>query len=129
MSAAAKVKGQLAKLRTLMDKSDKLHAAAKPVDDAIAALREKLLKEFSKAELSTTAAGLRVAVSTTPVPSIVDQMKFLAYATRKANWDLLQKTCASAAWRERMEAKKAVPGVESFNRVSLSVTRVGGKKK
>jgi hypothetical protein len=129
VSAAARISKQLAVLKKLMDQQDKLMVQLVPIKEKIEALRERLLKDFTAAELSsTTAAGLRVTRSTTPVPSLVDRIKFFAYASRKANWDLLQGSVAVAAWRERMDAGKAVPGVKPFNRVGLTVTRIKGRK-
>lgn len=129
MTAADKISKQLATLRKLMDQADALYAELKPIEDQIDALRETLINEFTAAELSsTTAAGLRVTRTQSMVPTIVDRLKFFAYAARKANWDLLKNGVSTEAWRERMEAKKVVPGVEPFNRVGISVTRLKVKK-
>jgi hypothetical protein len=128
-TAAQKIATQLKTLKKLMDVEDALRAKLKPVCDKIEALRDKLINEFTAAELSsTTAEGLRVTRTQSSVPTIVDHIKFFAYASKKANWDLLKKGVSTEAWRERLEAKKAVPGVEPFNRVGLSVTRIKGKK-
>ncbi len=128
-TAAAAIAAKLRDLRKLMDARDTLAAKLKPVEDGIAALRDGLLNEFTEAQLSsTTAEGLRVSRTTTVVPTVVDATAFLAFATRKANWDLLAKSASSPAWRERLEAGKKVPGVEPFTRVSLRVDRVAGKR-
>ena len=128
-TAAQKISSQLKKLRSLMDQEDSLQSKLKPVKDAIESLREKLINEFTAAELSsTTAEGLRVTRTQSSVPTIVDPLKFFAYASKKANWDFLNKKVSTEAWRERMEAKRVVPGVEAFNRVGLSVTRIKGRK-
>jgi hypothetical protein len=128
-TAAQKIATQLKTLKKLMDQEDVLRAKLQPITDQIEQLREKLINDFTAAELSsTTAEGLRVTRTQSSVPTIVDPLKFFAYASRKANWDLLKKSVSTEAWRERLEAKKAVPGVEPFNRVGLSVTRIKGKK-
>ena len=116
---------RLAEMRKLMDEYDNLSAKLKPVSERLEKIREDILNEYTATELSSvTASGLRATRVVTPVPTIANQMKFFAYATKKANWDLLQKTCSTPAWRERMKAKKKVPGVDPFDRVSLSVTRI-----
>lgn len=128
-TAAAKVAAQLKMLARLMDTADALSAKLKPVTEAIAALREKLINEFTAAELSsTTAAGLRVTRTKSSVPNIIDRALLDIYRTKKANWDLIPNSVPVEAWRERLEAGKPVPGTEAFNRVGISVTRVKGKK-
>lgn len=129
-TAAAKIAGQLKTLARLMDKADALTAKLKPVQEQIAALRETLINEFTAAELSsTTAAGLRVTRTKSSVPNIIDRALLDRYRARKANWDLIPNSVPVEAWRERLEAGKAVPGTEVFNRVGISVTRIAKGKR
>jgi hypothetical protein len=128
-TAAQKIATQLKTLRALMDKEDELTARLKPIKDQIESLRDTLINEFTAAELSsTTASGLRVTRTQSTVPNLIDPLEFFKFASKKANWDLLTKKVATEAWRERLEAKKPVPGTEAFNRVGISVTRIKEKK-
>jgi hypothetical protein len=116
---------RLQRMRKLMDDVDKLSARITPMDAEIAEIRESILNDFTAQQLSSvTAAGLRVGRVVTPMPTVKDQLKFFKFATQKRNWDLLQKSANTPAWRERMKNKKVVPGVDTFDRVSLSVTRI-----
>lgn len=102
-----------------------LDAKRKPLAEKEAALREELLRDFSKNDLNgATAAGLRVTLTTAKVPSMEDKDAFLAFASKKANWDLLSGSVNSAAWRERLEAGKTVPGVTVFDRIGIRVNKV-----
>lgn len=128
MSPNKKLVKQLATLRKLMDKADEITATLAPVTKKIEAAREEILNDFTEAEMqSTTAGGLRASRVITTVPSLVDKKKFFAFATRPKNWDLLSNSVNPAAWRERLEAKVKVPGVDVFNRVGLRVLRLGEK--
>lgn len=118
----------LQQLAALMKKEDAARAKLKPISDEIEALRDYILEQYSATELdSVTAAGLRVQRVVATVPSLKDLDAFLAFATKKANWDLLAGSVNSRAWTARNQDGKPVPGVEPFNRVSLRVTRVGTK--
>lgn len=115
---------QLKLLSQLMAKEEKLKAQLAPISTQISELRDRLINEYTDAQLqSVTAAGLRVSRTTTMVPSLKDLDQFLAFATKKANWDLLSGVDAKA-WRLRMERGVTVPGIESFNRVGLRVNKV-----
>jgi hypothetical protein len=111
-------------LASVMARAERAAAAAAPLAEEEAALREHLLATFKKSQLDgTRGAGISLAVQRTAVPTLKDWKKFLRYCLRAGNDDLLQRSVNTPAWRERMDAKRAVPGVEPFNRVSLRVTR------
>lgn len=121
----SRLSNRIKELRRLMDQHDLLAAKLAPLAEAVAKAREKILNEFTDSEIGTTTAhGLRVTKSRHQSPRIADSSKFMAFATRKKNWDLLQKSCNTPAWRERLKDGVVVPGVDVFNSVSVSVTRV-----
>ncbi|HEX4511231.1 MAG TPA: hypothetical protein VH328_14170, partial [Burkholderiaceae bacterium] len=101
--APGKLSQQILALRKLMDKSDELSARLRPVAEAIAKTRERILNDFTTDEIGTTTAhGLRVTKKRHTSPVVKDSKKFFRFATRNPkNWDLLQKTCNSAGWRAR----------------------------
>lgn len=112
------------RLATLRLETEALEAQLKPRTDEEAALRDYLLETFKKTELDGFKAhGFAFAITSTRVPTLADWAKFIAFAVRKENLDLLQKSVNSPAWRERMAAGKQVPGVEPFDRVTLRVTK------
>jgi hypothetical protein len=111
----------LAKLKKAVDAGE---VALKATKDEEAALRAHLLDTFKKTQLNgARGSGIAIAVTSTDVPQLDDFDKFMAYASKKANWDLLNRQVNSAAWRERLEAKKRVPGVSLFTRVGLRVSK------
>jgi len=112
-------------LSKLMKQQELMVARLTPVASRISNLRDEILAQFTAEELqSTTAGGLRVSRVKTDVPQVTDPMKFLAYATKKANWDLLSQKPASKAWRERYHNQVLVPGTKAFTAVSLQVNKV-----
>lgn len=125
VTASGPLATKLKALAKIMADLEVLDAKRKPLADKEAALREELLRDFSKNDLNgATAAGLRVSLTTAKVPSMEDRDAFLAFASKKANWDLLAGSVNSAAWRERLEAGKVVPGVTVFDRVGIRVNKV-----
>lgn len=114
-----------------------LRAAAAPLEAQLGvltaedtALREHLLTSFAADTLQgARGSGLSVAVTRSKVPTMEDFEAFFAFAKKKGNEDLLPRQVNSLAWRERVEAGVAVPGVVPFERVTLRVTAVREKAK
>ena len=123
----ATLAGCAKKYATLSRECEAWEAQVKLVADELAALREYLLETLKKAELDgLTTSGLRFSVVTTSVPTMADFKAFMTFAAKKKNWDLLQKSVNSPAWRERLAAGVQVPGVTTFDRVGLRITKVRG---
>ena len=119
----------LARLAALGRQIEKAEARLKPLADEEAALREHMIGAFAKTDLNgARGSGISVAVVTSAKPRVGDWDAFLRFAKRRGNDDLLQHSVSTPAWRERVEAGVAVPGVEAFHHVSLRVTRERGKK-
>ena len=98
------------KLAELKEKEDALEA------DIFHALRES-------ETTSATGALAVVSIKREDVPQMEDFDAFFAFAKRKGNSDLLAQRVSTTAWRERIRNGKDVPGVKSFTRVSLSITK------
>lgn len=118
----------LEQLANIQHAVEKLQAELAPWVEREALMREHLLVSFNKAELNGARGhGLVCAISKSTVPNLKDWKKFLRYAMKPGNDDLLQRSVNTPAWRERSNAEKAVPGVEPFNRVVLRVSKEKGK--
>jgi hypothetical protein len=112
------------RMAELRGKLDEFGAQVAPLAEEEAQLRDYLLETFKKAELDGLKSnGLQFSIVTSRVPSLADWDKFWAFAKLKGNEDLLQRAVKADAWRERLNAGKAVPGVEAFDRVGLRVVR------
>lgn len=110
---------QLREKRLLMQKeTDAVEAEEK-------ALKEHLIQTLPKSEAGGIAGKLaRVSVVTKAVPRVEDWDKLYAYIKKKGEFELLQRRVADTAVQERWEAGKAVPGVASFDVVTLSMNKV-----
>lgn len=88
-------------------------------------LREHLIDNVEKSDAAgVTGKTHRVTVKIKPIPRLADTDKFMKFAHKKGNEDLLTTTPNAKAIAERWEANKAVPGVETFNVVSLSLNKL-----
>ncbi len=58
------------------------------------------------------------------LPSVKDWPKVWAFIKKNDAWDLLEKRMAKVAFRERLEAKQVIPGVEVFQKKTLSLTKI-----
>jgi GTP-binding protein EngB required for normal cell division len=103
---------------------DKAAAAAKAEETAlINHIIDKLDKE------SSGAAGKhhRVQVITKQKPQVKDWAAFYAYVKKNDAFDLLQRRIGEQAVMDRLEDpknRKGLPGVEMFQAVTVSLTKV-----
>lgn len=99
-------------------------AAMKKREDEI---EEHILQSFDKSDIEGAKGSVATAsVSRLTVPSVKDWPKTFAWIAKHKAWDLMEKRMARVAYRDRTEAGEVIPGVESFVKVSLSLTKVSG---
>lgn len=110
---------------------DKRLALQKQVDEIEAdekALKEHLINSIPKSDATGIAGKVcRVSVVTKAVPRVTDWEKFYEYVGKnrnKGSFALLNKVVNVKSVAEIWEAGKQVPGVESFNAVSLSLNKL-----
>jgi hypothetical protein len=63
-------------------------------------------------------------VQTKVVPQVQDWPTLHKYILRTKDFSLLQRRLSESAIKERWDDSKKVPGVEPFNAVKVSVTKV-----
>jgi hypothetical protein len=98
---------------------------AKKIEEDEKALKEYLINNLPKSQAGGIAGKIcRVEIKKTPVPIIADEKKFYKFAARKGNEDLLKHSLNVAAIRERWDEKKVIPGIETFNQVGLSYSKL-----
>lgn len=118
----------LARLAKLQDMQDDINMKLAPIAKEENALREHMIEAFKKDELNgVRGSGRSLSITNVAVPVLKDWKKFFRFAMKKGNDDLLPHSVSSTAWRERMEAGRAVPGVDTFNRIGLRVNRIREK--
>lgn len=90
-----------------------------------AALKDHIINNLPKSEASGVAGKLcRVSVVTKAIPQVKDWDALYKYVKKTGAFELLQRRLSDAAIKERWEAGKTVPGIESFNVVSVSVNKL-----
>lgn len=111
-------------LYTLREERRVIEAKAKLVHEKEAELEKHLLDTFSKTDLDGAKGKKATAgVSRNTVPSVKDWDKLYAYVKKTGAWDMLQRRVSATAYRERLDAKKVVPGVEPFEVIKLSLQK------
>jgi hypothetical protein len=100
----------------------------KQVDDLAAyeqRLKDHIIATLPKSDQTGAAGKLaRVTVGTKQVPTVKDWEALYKYVKRSGSFELLQRRLGDAAIQERWAAGKAVPGVEPFTVVTVSVNKV-----
>lgn len=98
------------------------------VVDAVAEY-EKALTEHIIENVSADAGGVvgkrfKAIVKRESIPQVEDWDTLYEHIRKTKSFDLLNRALNRAAFKERAEAGKAVPGVGSFQAKKLSVTKV-----
>lgn len=89
------------------------------------ALKEHLINNLPKSDASGVAGKVaRVTVVTKPTPQVKDWDAFYKYVKKSGEFELMQRRLSDTAIRERWDAGKKVPGVESFNVTTVSINKV-----
>jgi len=89
------------------------------------ALKEHIIQTLPKSEASGVAGKIaRVTVVSKAVPQVKDWDVFYKHVKKTGEFELLQRRLTDTAIRERWDAGKQVPGVESFNALTVSVNKI-----
>ena len=122
------------KLGTLVDRYDVADLAVKKVEAELSAAKKRkqicaddLENGFAKEELKGargTKRGALLSLVTLTSATITDRAKLDAYIRRRKANDLMQSRINKQSWLDRMEKDgKPIPGIESYERVTLRITR------
>lgn len=103
-------------------------AMEKEVEDVKAfetKVKQHIIDNLSKSD-DTGAAGLkyRAQIVLKPTPRVADWPTFHDYIQKSGRFDLLQKRVSDTAVKAMWEENDAVPGVERFNAVDVSITKI-----
>ena len=88
-------------------------------------IREHIINNLSKSD-NTGAAGkrYRAQVVTKLKPALRSWEDFTAFVVKAGRFDLLQKRIADRAVLDILEEGGDVPGIERFNAVDVSITKI-----
>lgn len=89
------------------------------------ALKEHIINNLPKSDASGVSGKLaRVTIVKKPIPQVKDWDAFYKYVKRTNGFDLMQRRLSDAAIKERWEEGKKIPGVESFDVISVSMNKI-----
>jgi hypothetical protein len=87
-------------------------------------IEEKIFEMFKKSELEGgRGKTAQASIKRSDVPTFENDRTFFAYLKKTGDFDLLQRRLSVEACRERWAAKKQIPGVGIFTKVSLNLTK------
>lgn len=91
-------------------------------------IKQHLIDNLPKSD-ATGAIGkvAQVTVVNKTIPKVDNWDLFYAHIKKTGHFDLLNKALNKKAVEERWDNKKAVPGVESYTDITLSIHKLGGK--
>jgi hypothetical protein len=123
------------KLGACVDKAYALRAErleiekqAEEIKKQEAAIKEHIIATFSKADIDGAKGKVASAsISRSVKCNVKDWPLVYEYIVDNAAFDLMERRINNKAYRDRMEAGEAIPGTESFDVVTLSLTKIGEK--
>lgn len=87
-------------------------------------IENHIIDNFEAQEIEKAGGSVATAtVSNAPYPTLKDATAFFKYIQKTGEFDLIEKRVSKSAFRERLDAKKVIPGVEVFWKKSLSLTK------
>lgn len=106
----------------------KARATFKEIDNFVTKLEAWFIQEFAGDQKGVTGKVGRVEVTDKKIATVIDWTKFYKHIQKKGEFDLLNKAVNQKAVQERWEQEKTVPGVDTFTKKVISLTKVKGKK-
>lgn len=115
-SIYAKLCKEQKKLKELEREYNSQKAKAKELSD-------EMLTEMTIIGTSSYSGDLgRLSVRTTTQPAVDDWEALYDYIVATRSFDMLQRRVSATAYRDRLENGEPVPGVEPFEKKTLSIT-------
>jgi hypothetical protein len=101
-------------------------AEADAVASKVKEVEDHIIDTFPKTGLNGGKGALASATLTSTIePTAKDWEAIFAYVKRKGAFDLMYRRINGKAWRDRIEAGEKIPGIEEFNRIKLSIRKIG----
>lgn len=106
--------------------ADKVAAALKAEEERI---KEHIINNLDKSSSGAAGKTHRVQVVTKAKLRVVPDKwnDFCKWAAKNSAFDMFQRRINEDAVAARIEARKKVPGVETFQAVTVSLTKIPGK--
>jgi hypothetical protein len=101
-------------------------AEADAVAKRVAEIEDHIIETFPKTGLQGGKGQFASATLTTSIePTAKDWDAIFGYVKKKGAFDLMYRRINGKAWRDRIEAGEKIPGIEEFNRIKLSIRKIG----
>jgi len=121
------------KLGDMIDSLHRFDENIRTIEASLKKLKSKrftmemtLLGQMQDGKLKKAAGSRALAfISKREIPTIKDQRAFQKYVKKHGAFDLYQNRVATKAWKARLDDGEAVPGIEIFKKVSVSIRKRG----
>jgi hypothetical protein len=109
-------------MHALRERKRELEAEVAKVEGEYKGVEEELMERLAAQGVDAARGKLAsCSISTNTIANVLDWDKFNAWVKKTGHFHLYQRRVADAAYREMLELKGAVPGVEPFNKRRLNV--------
>jgi hypothetical protein len=120
-----KLKDRIERLNLLKAELADLNKQAKELKEQVDQAEHEIIDAMQEAELDLIQVGdVRYSPNIQMLPSVTDWDNFLAWVGENEAYHLLYKRISTKAVGELVDAGANVPGVDSFQKISLSSRKV-----
>ena len=113
------------KLYQLKEARLKIQAQVDKLAEQEKLLKDHIIKNLSKEHAEGVAGHVaKVSITRTTVATAKDWDAFYAFVKKTGDFSLMQKRLHDGACRERWDDKQKIPGVEPFQVLKVSLTKV-----
>lgn len=112
-------------LYKLKEQKTDLNRQITAIEEQEKLVKEHLIQNLPKDDARGVMGKLsKASIVTKVIPTANDWDAFYKYVLKKKDFSLMQRRLSEGAIRERWEAGEKLPGVEPFNVVTVSVTKL-----
>ena len=112
------------KMWELREKKRKAKRVVDEIEVEEKALKAYIINTLPKSEASGISGKVaNVTVVSKEIPQVEDYSKFYKYVAKTGRFDLMQKRLSVGAINEMFDDGKKIPGLTTFNVVSISLTK------
>lgn len=114
------------RLYAIKEEIGALEAEQNKLKEERRAIEDYLVNELPKDDARGVSGRVaKVSISSKPIATVKDWDAFYKHILKTKDFSLMQRRVADPAVREHWDAGKKVPGVDAFNVVKVSVTKIG----
>jgi hypothetical protein len=112
-----------------IDKQREFDAVIEEMKSRESEIKDHIINTFAKSDIDGAKGSIcSASITRSVVPHVKDWPLVYKFIEKTKAWDLMERRMNKTAFRDRLTEGVKIPGVEAFEMVDLSLTKIGEKK-